>query len=61
MMGTDLTGASGVTFNGTVATFTVVAASEITATVPTGATTGYVEVTTPGGTLKSNMKFRVTP
>jgi uncharacterized repeat protein (TIGR03803 family) len=59
ILGTDLTGATGVTFDGTVATFTVVSASEITATVPTGATTGYVEVTTPGGTLKSNKKFHV--
>jgi uncharacterized repeat protein (TIGR03803 family) len=61
ILGTDLTGATGVTFNGTVATFTVVSASEITTTVPVGATTGYVEVTAPGGTFKSNTKFQVTP
>jgi len=61
ILGTNLTGATSVTFNGTSATFTVVSKSEITTTVPTGATTGTVEVTTPRGTLKSNTKFRVTP
>jgi uncharacterized repeat protein (TIGR03803 family) len=59
IMGTDLTGATSVTFNGTAATFTVVSASEITTTVPTGATTGFVVVTTAGGTLTSNKKFTV--
>ena len=34
--------------------------SEITTTVPTGATTGFVKVTTPKRTLKSNVVFRVT-
>jgi|SRR5580704_4977384 uncharacterized repeat protein (TIGR03803 family) len=61
ILGSNLTGATGVSFNGRVATFTVVSESEITTTVPTGATTGTVEVTTPRGTLKSNTKFRVTP
>jgi uncharacterized repeat protein (TIGR03803 family) len=61
ILGTDLTGSTSVTFNGTAATFTVVSASLITTTVPEGATTGDVEVVAPGGTLKSNMKFRVTP
>jgi hypothetical protein len=31
----------------------------IKATVPTGATTGFVTVVTPGGTLKSNKKFLI--
>jgi uncharacterized repeat protein (TIGR03803 family) len=61
ILGTNLTGATSVTFNGTSAIFTVVSQSEITAKVPEGATTGTVEVTTPRGTLKSNTKFRVTP
>jgi uncharacterized repeat protein (TIGR03803 family) len=61
ILGTDLTGATSVTFNGTAAAFSIVSASEITTTVPTGATTGFVEVTTPGATLKSNTKFRVRP
>jgi len=35
--------------------------SYLTATVPNGATTGFVTVTTSGGALKSNKIFRVTP
>jgi uncharacterized repeat protein (TIGR03803 family) len=61
ILGTNLTGATSVTFNGTVATFTVVSNSEITTTVPAGATTGKVRVTTPAGTLTSNGVFRVIP
>jgi uncharacterized repeat protein (TIGR03803 family) len=61
ILGTNLTGATSVTFNGTVATFNVVSASEITTTVPAGATTGTVQVVTPGGTLLSNLPFTVTP
>jgi uncharacterized repeat protein (TIGR03803 family) len=61
ILGTDLTGATGVTFNGTAAEFTVVRASEIIATVPTGATTGKVQVVTPKGTLTSNVAFEVAP
>jgi uncharacterized repeat protein (TIGR03803 family) len=61
ILGTKLTGATSVTFNGTAAVFTVVSSSEITTTVPAGATTGKVQVTTPSGTLSSNVAFRVTP
>ncbi|MHB8218342.1 MAG: choice-of-anchor tandem repeat GloVer-containing protein [Candidatus Sulfotelmatobacter sp.] len=59
ILGTNLTGVTSVTFNGTAATFTVVSRSEITTTVPTGATTGKVKVVTSGGTLTSNANFRV--
>ena len=59
ILGTNLTGATSVTFNGTAAAFTVVSRYLITATVPTGATTGKVEVVTPSGTLSSNVPFRV--
>jgi len=59
ILGTDLTGATSITFNGTAAKFNVVSKSEITTTVPEGATTGKVKVTTPEGTLKSNVVFRV--
>jgi uncharacterized repeat protein (TIGR03803 family) len=59
ILGTNLTGASSVTFNGTAATFTVKSKSEITTKVPTGATTGTVKVVTPDGTLSSNVPFRV--
>jgi uncharacterized repeat protein (TIGR03803 family) len=60
ILGTSLTGATSVKFNGTTATFTVVSDSEITTTVPTGATTGKVKVATTNGTLSSNVAFRVT-
>ncbi len=61
ILGTNLTGATSVTFNGTPAMFHVVSSSEITTTVPTGATTGRVKVVTPHRTLTSNVNFRVTP
>ncbi len=60
ILGTDLTGATSVSFNGTAATFTVVSASLITTTVPLGATTGPVTVVTPSGTLTSNVPFTLT-
>jgi uncharacterized repeat protein (TIGR03803 family) len=61
ILGNNLTGTTNVSFNGTTATFTVASGTEIKTTVPAGATTGTVEVTTPKGTLKSNVIFRVTP
>ncbi|MGD0364846.1 MAG: choice-of-anchor tandem repeat GloVer-containing protein [Bryobacteraceae bacterium] len=61
ILGTDLTGATRVSFHGAAAAFTVVSPSLITTTVPAGATTGKVEVSTPGATLLSNVPFRVTP
>ena len=61
ILGSNLTDTTSVTFNGAAATFTVVKSTQITATVPTGATTGTVEVTTPSGTLSSNVAFRVMP
>jgi len=61
ILGTDLTGAKRVAFNGTAAAFTVVSASLITATVPPGATTGAIQVVTPRGALSSNLPFRVLP
>lgn len=60
ILGNNLTGTSSVSFNGTAAQFTVVSPTEITTTVPAGATTGKVTVTTPRGTLVSNAKFIVT-
>jgi hypothetical protein len=52
---------SSVKFNTTSATtFTVNSATQITATVPTGATTGKISVTTPGGTATSATNFTVS-
>jgi uncharacterized repeat protein (TIGR03803 family) len=61
ILGNNLTGATSVTFNGTAATFTVVSPTLIKATVPTGATTGTIQVTTPSRTLSSNVAFQVLP
>jgi uncharacterized repeat protein (TIGR03803 family) len=61
ILGTSLTGATSVTFNGVAAVFNVTSSSEVTTTVPAGATTGTVRVTTPSGTLTSNAPFRVLP
>ncbi|MGA8153033.1 MAG: choice-of-anchor tandem repeat GloVer-containing protein [Terriglobales bacterium] len=61
VLGQGFTGTSAVSFNGTAAAFTVVSDTYLTATVPSGATTGSVTVTTPGGTLTSSKPFRVKP
>jgi uncharacterized repeat protein (TIGR03803 family) len=59
ILGQGLTGTTAVSFNGTPASFTVVSDTYLTAIVPAGATTGFISVTTPTGTLKSNRKFWV--
>jgi uncharacterized repeat protein (TIGR03803 family) len=59
ILGQGFTGASSVMLNGVPANFTVVSDTFIEATVPTGATTGHVTVTTPGGILTSNVPFYV--
>ena len=57
--GTNFTGATAVAFNGTSANFTVTSASAIQATVPAGASSGTIGVTTPGGTATSSGAFTV--
>jgi uncharacterized repeat protein (TIGR03803 family) len=61
ILGQGLTGTKEVSFTGGKAAFTVVSDTYLTATVPSDAKTGTVSVKTPGGTLKSNKKFYVTP
>jgi hypothetical protein len=61
ILGSNYCGATSVTINGTSATFTVDSNAEIHATVPTGATTGPVSITTPGGTGTGSSSFTVTP
>jgi uncharacterized repeat protein (TIGR03803 family) len=61
ILGTDLTGATSVAFNGTAAVFKVAASSLIKTIVPAGATSGTVQVVTPGGTLSSSQPFQVLP
>ena len=60
LTGTDLTGTSAVSFNGTTALFTVSSDTSISTVVPAGATTGTLAVTTPGGTATSATSFSVT-
>src|ERR1039457_2746319 len=61
ILGTNLTGAASVSFNGTAAVFTVVPPSLIPTPLPAGASSGKVQVVTPSGTLSSNASFRVVP
>jgi uncharacterized repeat protein (TIGR03803 family) len=61
ILGQGFTGTTNVSLNGISASFTVVSDTFIRSTVPAGATTGYVTVTTPSGTLTSNVPFQVIP
>ena len=61
ILGYGLTGTSSVLLNGIAAKFTTESDTLLIATVPAGATTGSVTVTTPSGTLTSNVPFRVIP
>lgn len=61
ILGQGFTGTTSVSLNGTPASFRVWSDTYLTATVPAGATTGYVTVTTPGGRLTSNVAFNVIP
>ncbi len=61
ILGQGFTGTTAVSFNGTPASFIVESDTYLTATVPAGASTGVVTVTTPSGTLTSNKAFRVVP
>ena len=58
--GSAFTGAINVLFNGVSAVFTVNSYSQITATVPAGATTGPITVVTPSGKDVSKTSFTVT-
>src|SRR5437763_10581689 len=60
VVGSGFTGPTAVSFNGTATAFTVTSGSQLTATVPSGATTGPISVTTPGGTSSSPASFSVT-
>ena len=61
--GSSFTGATDVRFNGTsvgAGNFTVGSDTQITATVPSGATTGPISVVGPGGTGTSSTDYTVT-
>jgi uncharacterized repeat protein (TIGR03803 family) len=57
--GTGLSQTSKVAFNGKLASFTVNSDTQVTATVPTGATTGKIGLETKGGTVGSTTTFTV--
>lgn len=59
--GASYVGATGVVFNGVSAQFVVNASGVITATVPVGASSGPIQVTTPGGSAASQTDFTVLP
>jgi len=59
IIGNYFTGETSVTFNGTPAAFTVSSNFVIKATVPAGATTGPISVTTPYGTATSMTNFAI--
>ena len=58
--GTNFSGASSVTFGGVGASFSVLSATQINATVPSGAVAGKVSVTTAAGTGTSAANFTPT-
>jgi hypothetical protein len=58
--GTGFTGATSVAFNGVAASFTFNSDTNLSATVPSGATTGPISVTTPNGTGTSASSFTIT-
>jgi hypothetical protein len=58
--GVGFADATGVAFDGVAAEFTVVSGKKIRATVPAGASTGPVTVTSPDGTVQSAKNFKVT-
>jgi len=60
-LGQGFTSSTTVSFNGTPATRSVKSGTYLTAVVPSGATTGFVTITTSSGSLQSNKRFRVNP
>ncbi len=60
ILGSNLSGALSVTFNGVAAAFTLVSGTEITTAVPPGATTGPVLVKSTVGTVRSSGPFHVS-
>jgi uncharacterized repeat protein (TIGR03803 family) len=61
ILGQGFDSSTTVSFNGTPASVRVQSGEALSATVPAGATTGSITVTTSTGTLTSNRQFIVTP
>ncbi len=60
LTGSGLTSTTTVSFSGRAATFKVVSDTQVTATVPAGAVSGPITVTTAGGAATSTGRFTVT-
>jgi large repetitive protein len=58
--GRNFLGASAVQVNGVTYNFSITA-TQITATVPTNATSGFIDITTPGGVIISTNVFAILP
>ncbi len=58
--GTGFTAATSVQFGGVASTYTVDSDSQITATVPAGAVSGVIRVTTPAGVATTSSSYTVT-
>lgn len=61
ILGQGFTGTTGVSFNGASAAFKVISDTYLTATLPPSASTGFVTVATPAGTLTSDRRFIAVP
>src|SRR5262249_43126735 len=61
LTGSGFTGATAVAFAGTAASFAVTDDAHIDTTVPFGATTGKIRVTTPSRSATSSTAFKVVP
>ena len=61
ILGQGLAGTTGVSLNRVPMNFSIKSDTLLIATVPVGATTGFVNVTTPDSTLTSNVLFHVLP
>ena len=59
--GTNLSAVTNVSFNGTSASFTVVSNTQITAILPSGATSGTISVASPIGNATSASNFTINP
>ena len=61
ILGYNIRGTTAVMLNGTPVSFTVRSNTLIIATVPAGASSGFVTLSTPGGILTSNVALNVVP
>lgn len=59
ILGQGFKGTTSVMFGSVSASFSVVSGTYLRATVPAGASTGFVTVKTPGGNLTSNVEFSI--